>query len=167
MLGAIVAPPMETPERGILQGILILFLVLLLNRSTALLSVKRPRAGKIIQGSLDICVKNGILQLDVLRRLRISRPQLFELLRTNQIYNLGKVDRLYMEAGGNFSIFTTEESRPGLSLLPPADDDIHTLQHKPDESLKACTSCGNTVRVKTPNEPCPNCGNTHWDTAVS
>jgi len=35
MLGAIVAPPMETPERGIVQGIVILFLVLWLHRTTA------------------------------------------------------------------------------------------------------------------------------------
>src|SRR5579872_2254690 len=39
MLGAIVAPPMETPERGILYGVFILIVMLLLHRSTASLTV--------------------------------------------------------------------------------------------------------------------------------
>src|ERR1700760_2988075 len=95
MLGAIVSPPMETPERGIVQGIVILFLVLLMHRSTALLGVYNARAEKIIQGSLDICIRDGVIDLAVLRAVRVSRAQLFAVLRMNQIYNLGEVERLY------------------------------------------------------------------------
>ena len=43
MLGAIVSPPMETPERGILQGILILFLVLFYHQSVILWTFKNPK----------------------------------------------------------------------------------------------------------------------------
>jgi uncharacterized membrane protein YcaP (DUF421 family) len=164
MLGAIVAPPMETPERGVLQGIMILFLVLFLHRNIAALGVYRPRAEKIIQGSLDICVKDGVIQLAVMRKLRISRAQLFAILRMNNIQNLGRVERLYMEASGIFSLFEAKESRPGLSLLP-ADDDIHSIQSRPGEDPQACTVCGTTVPA-TAATKCPNCGNAGWDPAV-
>lgn len=166
MLGAIVAPPMETPERGILQGIVILLLVLVLHRWTALLSVYHPGAEKIIQGSLDICVVDGVVDVQVLRRIRVSRSQLFAVLRNKQIYNLGQVDRLYMESSGIFSVFPAEHPRPGLSLLPPDDRSIHETQHRPDEALKACTSCGNTMRQPAEQQPCALCGNKQWDTAV-
>jgi uncharacterized membrane protein YcaP (DUF421 family) len=171
MLGAIVAPPMETPERGILQGVAILFLVLVMHRETALWSVLSPRAEKIIQGSLDICVKDGVLQLRELRKTRVSRAQLFAILRMNEIYNLGEVDRLYMEASGTFSIFKAENPKPGLSLLPPDDDRVHEIQQHEDEDLKACTSCGCTVRRhrgrgQSQHDPCRQCGSDHWDTAV-
>ena len=96
----------------------------------------------------------------------MSRAQLFAVLRLNQIYNLGEVERLYMEASGIFSIFKAEHSLPGLSLLPPDDDDVHLMQRPPDASLKSCTSCGNTVRLQAAGEPCALCGNTQWDVAV-
>src|SRR5947199_10814271 len=47
MLGAIVAPPMETPERGILQGIMILVLVLAYHQGLALWVIRRPAVEKI------------------------------------------------------------------------------------------------------------------------
>jgi uncharacterized membrane protein YcaP (DUF421 family) len=166
MLGAIVAPPMETPERGVLQGIVILFLVLWLHRTTASLGVRSSRAEKIIQGSLDICVKDGILQVHRLRKIRVSRAELFAVLRMNGIYNLGQVERLYMEASGIFSIFEAQQPKPGLSLLPDGDRAIHLIQQRPDEDLKACTSCGNTTPNPATAEPCKYCGNTDWDMVV-
>jgi uncharacterized membrane protein YcaP (DUF421 family) len=167
MLGAIVAPPMETPERGILQGILILFLVLVCHQWLTLAAVRHPRVERMTQGKLSIFVKDGIVQVGEMRAARISRAQLFALLREKNIFNLGKVKRVYMEACGIFSIFETGESRPGLSLLPPADAAIHRMQEKPDEQLKACISCGNTTRSPAAGESCKVCGNDRWDTAVT
>jgi uncharacterized membrane protein YcaP (DUF421 family) len=165
MLGAIVAPPMETPERGIAQGALILFLVLLYHQWLALAAVKNRRIEKIALGTISIFVKDGILQLDEVRRTRIARAQLFAVLREEHIYNLGQVKRLYMEACGVFSIFQAEEAKPGLSLLPVEDDAIHAIQQKDDMQLKACTSCGNVVHAPD-DHGCTICGNKHWDTAV-
>lgn len=166
MLGAIVAPPMETPERGILQGLVILLLVLWMHRTTAWWSVRSIHAEKVIQGSLDICIKDGIIQVAEIRKIRVSRAELFAILRMNHIYNLGKVERLYMEASGVFTIYETEDAKPGLSLLPPGDDNIHSIQCRPDENLKACKSCGKIAESPSPGETCNHCGNADWDTAV-
>lgn len=166
MLGAIVAPPMETPERGILQGILILLLVLLYHQWIAKAGVTNRRVERITQGKLSIFIKDGIIQVKEIRKERISRAQLFAALREKNIHNLGKVKRMYMEACGIFSIFEAAESRPGLSLLPSQDGAVRSIQEQPDENVKACTSCGNTTLKPSAGEPCKNCGNTHWDTAV-
>src|ERR1700744_1603999 len=163
MLGAIVSPPMEAPERGILQGIVILLLVLLLHRYTALWGVKRPAAEKVIQGTLDICVRDGVIDVAVLRRIRISRAQLSEVMRVNRIYNLGQVERLYMEASGIFSIFKAEPAKPGLSMLPADDKTIHDIQQHPDEDLMACRNCGKTELRPGDGQHCSYCGNSTWD----
>jgi len=84
----------------------------------------------------------------------------------NGIYYLGEVERLYMEASGIFSIFKAQRLKPGLSLLPDGDDAIHLIQQRPDEGLKACTSCGNTIRHPATGEACKHCGNTNWDIVV-
>lgn len=167
MLGAIVAPPMETPERGILQGAFILLMVLLYHQWLALATVKHRRLEKIVSGKTSIFVKDGILQLDEIRITHVARAQLFAVLREEHIYNLGQVKRLYMETSGLFSIYEMKKPKPGLSLLPVEDDGIHTIQHKPDEKMKACTSCGHVIRFENKAMPaCDNCGNSHWDTAV-
>jgi len=166
MLGAIVAPPMETPERGILQGALILLCVLVYHQWTSLATVRKKKLEKVVVGQLSIFVKDGILQLDAIKKTHIARAQLFAILREEHIYNLGKVHRLYMEACGVFSIYESKEAKPGLSLMPVEDAAVHGIQQKPDPGLKACTSCGNTRQVIQENEPCDKCGNKHWDIAV-
>lgn len=167
MLGAIVAPPMETPERGILQGALILLLVLLYYQWLTLGMVKSRKLERVVQGKMSIFVKDGILQLHAIRVTHITRAQLIAVLREEHIYNLGEIKRLYMESCGVFSFYKMKEPKPGLSLLPVEDDRVHDIQHKPDQHLKACTSCGNVIHLAREEPvPCGNCGNTHWDTAV-
>jgi uncharacterized membrane protein YcaP (DUF421 family) len=174
MLGAIVAPPMETPERGVIQGIFILVMILFYHQWLALAGVKNPKVERILQGKLSIFVKDGIIQVDEIKRTGVSRAQLIAELRRKNIYNLGKVKRMYMEACGIFSIFE-QENRPGLSLLPVEDKDVHSIQKKPDRHQKACTSCGNTIPAPdgdlssqklSDGQPCMVCRNTHWDTAI-
>jgi uncharacterized membrane protein YcaP (DUF421 family) len=175
MLGAIVAPPMETPERGVIQGIFILVMILCYHQWLALAGVKNPKMERILQGKLSIFVKDGIIQIDEIKRTGVSRAQLIAELRRKNIYNLGKVKRMYMEACGIFSVFE-QENRPGLSLLPVEDKDVHSIQKKPDRQQKACTSCGNTIPSPADGDlssekladgsPCMVCGNTHWDTAI-
>jgi uncharacterized membrane protein YcaP (DUF421 family) len=166
MIGAIVAPPMETPERGIIQGIAILFLVLILHQLLSTLALKSRRFESVSKGKLSICVKDGIIQVHELKKIRVSRAQLFTILRARHIYNLAAVKRMYMESCGLFTVFKTQDPRPGLSLLPPGDPGIHAMHQQPDPQLKACTSCGNTTRSPAADERCAICGSASWDTAV-
>lgn len=166
MLGAVVAPPMESPERGIFMGIMILFLILFYHRSLTFWGVKNPKVERITQGKLSILVKDGIIQVQEAKKTGVTHAQIFAVLRKKKIYNLGQVNRLYLEACGLFSVFETKESKPGLSLLPHLDDDIHQIHDYAADGLVACIICGNTKTVKQENEACDKCGNTQWDKAV-
>jgi uncharacterized membrane protein YcaP (DUF421 family) len=167
MLGAIVAPPMETPERGILLGIMILFLVLGCYRLLTGWGVKKAGVEKMMHGTLTVFVKDGVLQVNELHNTRISHAQLFSILRQKKIFNLGKVDRMYLEACGLFSVFTTQDSRPGLSLMIRSENKLHELQSKDKDidDLYACINCG-TVEKNGQDSACRNCGSRQWDKAV-
>src|SRR3954469_18684744 len=52
MMGAIVAVPMQIPDRGILQGLLILVVTLLLLRTLNWLGFKSEKVEKTVQGEL-------------------------------------------------------------------------------------------------------------------
>lgn len=165
MLGAIVAPPMEAPERGIFQGILILFLVLFCHRMLSKWGVKKEKIEQMMYGSMTILVKDGVLQLDELKNIRVSRSQLFSMLRQKKIYNLGQVERMYLEACGLFSVFKNKENKPGLSLLPPSDTNAHLLLHQNNDGWFACISCGNT-KQQPKGTACEHCGSRHWTKAI-
>lgn len=166
MLGAIVAPPMEMPERGILQGIMILFLILLLHRGLTWWGVKNHKVEEVTFGSMDILVKDGRMLPDMLDKTRISRAQLYSQLRQEKIFNLGEVDRVYLEACGIFSIYKSNEKRAGLSLFPGSDKDVHNYQHTVAADVCACKHCGATQKLTMKYTPCNNCGAEQWDKAV-
>ncbi|MGA0557956.1 DUF421 domain-containing protein [Larkinella sp. VNQ87] len=165
-MGAILAPAMQLPDRGVLSGILAMFCALLFLRLTNLLGFKSRKSEQLIQGTETMLIKDGIIQCKTMAKNRLSHQQVYAVLRKENIYNLSKVKRLYLEAYGLFSLYTNEEDRPGLSVLPAPDDEIHTLHRMPDEPLMACSNCGFTQSATTRDKICPSCGAGEWVKAV-
>jgi len=161
MMGAIIAVPMQMPERGVLQGFIILLCVLLLHRGMNLIAFHNSRFEKTLQGELTVLVKDGVLQLKEIEEVKISKPQLFAALRNKQVYNLGKVKRMYLEGCGTYSIYTEDENKPGLLLFPGKDESIIGVQKKASDAL-VCTNCGWVLSSTNEKESCPNCKQTEW-----
>lgn len=119
MMGAILAVPMQIPDRGLLQGILILLCMLLLLRGINWVAFKSSRFEKLLHGEASLLVKDGVLQLRDMKRCNISPQELFGILRSKNIFQLGKVKRCYLEGCGQFSVYTMSESTTGLPLYQP------------------------------------------------
>lgn len=155
-LGAIVSPPMQAPDRGMLLGIMILLCILLLQRLLHWLQFTFPRFEAASDGRSSLVVIDGVLVLEELKKIRVSRQQLFANLRAAEVFNLGKVERMYLEPSGEFSIFLSKNPRPGLPVLPPDDQNLLNDFKETDENLVACINCGCTV-PKQENARCGNC----------
>jgi uncharacterized membrane protein YcaP (DUF421 family) len=170
-LGAIVAVPMQMPDRGILQGVVLLVCIAFFQRGISWLGVVSGKIEDITQGKASMLVKNGVLQLHEMKKVRVSHQQLFSELRQKNIFNLGVVDRVYMEACGMFSIFQSEDQKPGLAILPPDDQEILQIKEtafskeNSKVGLMACCNCGN-IKPKTDQKACENCGSNEWVEAV-
>ena len=141
-LGAIVSVPMQMPDRGILQGLLILITALLLHRGITHLGYRSPRAEDIIQRKPSVIVKDGVLQLKEMHASRVSKQQLFSELRSKKIFHLGKVRRVYLEPSGAFSILLANEAHQGLPLYPPSDRDIFKTMKADYKQSLVCINCG-------------------------
>ncbi len=167
LLGAVVSAPMQLPDRGILQGVWLLVIILFLQRSLSWWGTKSAKAEKITYGEATMLVKDGLIEVQALLDTRISRPELFKELRSKNIYHLGTVKRVYIEASGDMSIYKTDQPKPGLSVLPPSDKEIQTLNKKAEDNLKACACCGNVQTiVNTETAPCDVCHSVDWVNAV-
>lgn len=167
LLGAVVSSPMQLPDRGILQGLWLLLIILLLQRLLSWWGSKNAKVEKITYGDATLLVKDGLLDVQSLLDTRISRAELFKELRSKKVYQLGKVKRVYLEASGDMSIYKSDEEKPGLSVLPSSDPDIQQLNKEAGNDLKACCCCGNVQPVTdVKHTQCDRCHSTDWNNAV-
>jgi len=165
-LGAIISVPMQMPERGILHGVVMLFFVLAFQRGLTWFIFKSQKVEALTQGHIILLVKDGVLQLRELGKVNMSREQLFAILRSEGIYQLGEVKRVYQEANGSFSIYVNQPARPGYSIVPQMDHQLqHDIQQPMGDDLFACRNCGNVAKKST-QEACSQCGHLDWENAV-
>ncbi|QRR00314.1 DUF421 domain-containing protein [Dyadobacter sandarakinus] len=155
-LGAIVSPAMQTPNNGLLQGVLILACALVFQRGLNYLEFKNRKLERLDHGELRMVVKDGEILLNEINRSKLSRQQLFAALRSRSIYNLGQVERMYVESFGLFSVYKLEPPVAGLSLLPPGDDEVQEIQ-VPVHNRVVCTSCGHVRDDAGDADSCPLC----------
>lgn len=126
-LGAIVSPVMQLPDREIVFGIIGLSVAVLFQQGINLWGFKNEKIEKIAQGEMSLLIKDGTLILEEMEKTQITKQQVFSMLREEKIPNLGKVKRAYLEACGIFSVYETEETKPGLPVFPVSDPVINTI----------------------------------------
>jgi uncharacterized membrane protein YcaP (DUF421 family) len=164
MLGAIVGSPIQIPDRGIFISIAILFCLLSFQSIVNALSFKNEKFEQLLLGKSAMLVKDGVLQLDQMKKERVSTQQVFALLREHQIKQLGEVKRVYLESCGIFSVFKSSHPRPGLAVFPGEDSLILSAYPNKIKNQFACQWCGNLSDQH--QSACPVCGHNQWITAI-
>lgn len=167
-LGAIASTPMQVPNRGILQGLILLLCAVGFQRGISYLGYRSHKFENLTQGTPTLMIRDGILQIENMRNDRISRSQLLAALRQQEIFNLGITERVYLEACGNFSVYKATGNKPGLPIYPTGDDVLkeqEQLNLKSVRGIKVCTTCGKVFPENATNR-CDNCNQTDFITAV-
>jgi uncharacterized membrane protein YcaP (DUF421 family) len=163
-LAAAMGLPLLSPDKGLIPAIVVAATVVLIQRLVSRLSFKNKRIEKLTQGDIDILVSNGVMQIPAMTQTRITRERVLAQLRSEGIQHLGQIKRLYLEAGGSFSIIKNRNPAPGLTVLPKEDVEFASEQQK-DPSVQVCMVCGNQ-KTGNANDNCSNCGNVEWVPAV-
>lgn len=169
-LGSAVGDPMFYPEVPLLHGMLVITLIAGLQRLGLYFANRNKEVDQFIKGSPSVVVVNGLLDLEGLKNVGISKREIFQMARQNGFRNLGEIKRMYIETDDKASIFGFDQDqvRPGLQFEPPwemADRDlIQTGTTMEEPTVAACTNCGQVAEFdpgkKVP--PCPRCGKTIW-----
>lgn len=165
VLGAIVAGAFQIPNQGVLPALVLLATTLALQRALSTVGARFPRFERLTQGATKLIAQEGLLQLDELGTIGLSREQVFAELRGNGIRHLGQIKRLYHEASGEFSIFRRDRPRPGLSVLPNWDKNVQgRVSHQ--ASLEACAHCGQVRVLEGERGACSRCHHCAFEPAV-
>lgn len=124
---------------------------------------------RLVEGKENLLVKDGVLQISEMKANKISRQQLFSILRNRHIFNLGEVKRAYLETSGLVSIFRHEAPKPGMSTTFEMDEAVYEMdKNRTAAANHVCRTCGNLADRPLPdNALCNNCGNSEWINATA
>ncbi|WP_298733616.1 YetF domain-containing protein [uncultured Chitinophaga sp.] len=162
-LAAAIGIPIQTPDKGLLPAIVMAGVVVMVQRIIATRSIKHPSFERLTQGDISLLVKDGCMMHKEMEKTRVSRERLLSELRSSGIRQLGEVKRLYLEAGGYFTLIRDNDAPPGLSAIPDWDKEFEAEQKKaPDKTV--CHYCG--CEVPSGNKACPNCGKDELEQAI-
>jgi uncharacterized membrane protein YcaP (DUF421 family) len=164
-LAAAIGIPLQTPDRGLLPGLLIAGLVVLFQRYIAHRASKKEQFERLTQGHISTLVTNSVLQIDAMKECHLSRERIFSLLRGHNIRHLGEVQRLYMEASGSFTFVPQPQPAPGLCVLPEIDTQFVDEQPA-DREKKVCSYCG-IAQPQPEVTECRNCNHKKWVHPIS
>ncbi|MBP7176157.1 MAG: DUF421 domain-containing protein [Thermoclostridium sp.] len=88
----------------------------------ALLGLKSPTMRKIFEGIAQAVIQNGKVQIETLRKNRISMEELMSMLRAKDVFNVEDVEFAVLEQNGKLSVLLKSQKQP----LTPQDMNIPT-----------------------------------------
>ncbi len=164
-LAAAIGVPLQAPDRGLLPALVIVVVVVAVGRMLAIWMFGNERFEARVSDQLTVLVADGVLNIKGIGETRLTIERVLAQLRSQGIRQLGEVQRLYIEAGGTFSLVKQPEPKPGLSVLPPMDEEFQAEQPLADS--RVCGTCGHAGNGEAQPTPCPNCGHRQWVVAVA
>ena len=159
-LAAAIGVPLMSPDRGLLLAVVIAFVIIGFQYLISRIASINKKFESLTQDRYDILIEDGVLNLKVMHRTRVSRDRVFSQLRTKGITHLGMIKRLYFEASGGFSFLKQPGELPGLSIVPSWDLGLDAEIHRTSENI-ICDNCGlpQENADRKDRQQCSNCGN--------
>lgn len=168
-LGSAVGDALFYPEVPLLHAMLVITMVILINKGLDVLIFASTRIEKAMDGKALEVVRNGVVDVGVLERLKLGQNELFEALREKGYRSLGEVESAYLETSGNFSAFRRQHELAGLPIEPPWDvaPPRKLAPGTPFEGKAACCRCGHVLPDSETITPdgCLCCGHREWTPA--
>lgn len=172
-LGSAVGDAMFYPEVPLLHSLLVVTIVVFANKGIDILIARSRKAERMIDGTAEEIIVDGVLREDFLRSHVMGINEAFQQLRHQGIEHLGQVRFAFVEPSGEVTLFRKERDvPPGLPIVPPWE--LHTpkqigaAEKLTRKQALACLRCGTVRVVEAQADPgaCPHCGNDKWTPAA-
>ena len=127
LISEISAAPITNPTTPLLHAVIPVLSVILLEITLTFLTTKSRRLKRFLDGTPDIIIAQGKLDIKKLGKLRMSVEELICECRQAGISDLGDVEYAILEENGKFSFFEKAkkgEKEKGVAHTLIADGDI-------------------------------------------
>ncbi len=104
LMSEIAAIPIQDVEIPIIYGILATGTLVILEVLTSFTAMKSINFRRIIYGRSAVIIENGTIDQKMLKKLRMTVPDLMEVLRNQEIFDLNEVAFAILETNGQMSV---------------------------------------------------------------
>lgn len=112
MLSNIATLPIEDINIPVAMGLVPIFTIVCLDIFMSYISLSSRRFRRLIGGSPKIVISNGKIDQKIMRRLRFTTDDLFEALRSQQVFDIDDVQLAVVETTGQISVYLKKEKSP-------------------------------------------------------
>ncbi len=104
LISEIVAIPLQDISQPILSGIVAIFMLIVLEISMSVLSMKCSIVRKFMNGKSVVIIKNGVVDQQAMKNVRMTVLDLVEQLRGQNIFDISTVAFAVLEVNGTLSV---------------------------------------------------------------
>lgn len=122
LISEVASLPMQDNSIPVLTSVISLSVLVSLEILTAALSLKSHKLRTVMQGHPVIVIRNGEIDVEALKKLRLTVNDLISALRQKDIFEISQVSYAVFETNGKISILLKPVNRPAtaedLNLSP-------------------------------------------------
>ena len=125
LISEVASLPMQDNSIPILNSIIPLFVLVSFEIILAALSLKSHKLRTVIQGHPVIVIRNGKIDIEALRKLRLSVNDLISALRQKDIFELSEISYAIFETNGKLSVLLKPANKNATAAdlnLSPEDN---------------------------------------------
>ena len=111
LISEIAAIPLQDSSQPVLNGVVAIFMLVILEIIISVLSMKSLLVRKIMSGKSAVVIKNGVIDQKTLRKVRLTVVDLIELLRGQGYFQLDNIAYAVLEVNGSLSVMEKSKYR--------------------------------------------------------
>lgn len=111
LISEIAAIPLQDNDQPVSVGIIAVLILVFLEIIVSILSMKSFFIRKLLNGKSVVIIKNGVIDQQAMRDVRMTVIDLIELLRNKDVFNISDVAFAVLEVNGDLSVMLNKEAQ--------------------------------------------------------
>lgn len=104
LISEIAAIPLQDTNQPVIDGIVAIFILIILEIVMSVISMKSIAIRKFINGKSVVIIKNGEIDQNAMKKVRLTVLDLIELLRGQDVFDISDVAFAVLEVNGDLSV---------------------------------------------------------------
>lgn len=115
LISEIAAIPLQDSNQPILNGVVAIFMLVVLEIIVSVLAMKSFSVRKLMSGKSVVIIKNGAVDQRAMQSVRMTVLDLVELLRQQNVFNIDEVAFAVLEVSGDLSVMLKSSEMPATA----------------------------------------------------
>lgn len=126
LISEIAAIPLQDSQQPIFVGVAAILVLVFIEIIISILSMKSFYIRRLLNGRSVVIIKNGTIDQNAMRNVRMTVIDLIELLRDKDVFDISDVAFAVLEVNGNLSVLLKKDIQP----VTPKDIELNVNETK-------------------------------------